>query len=179
MRIALASVVCPVAAFLCVGCTLEYRRPIVSVDTPPPVVVEETPVGELVTVEPAPVERQYVYLVGYPPGCYLSNNYYWYGGRRYERDVFINRVVNVNIRERRYVNVTENRRVSQQIETTRRTTNENNAGAKKPTADGRKDDGVKSEPKPPVVRPPAKPTVPVAPKPAPKVPDKTKDKKQV
>src|SRR6185312_14027597 len=83
---------------LSVGCVIR--------ETPRETVVrEEVVVGDPVVVEPAPVERVYVYERGYPPGTYVYGGYYYYGGRRYERDVFVTKVVNVNIRENRYVNV--------------------------------------------------------------------------
>ena len=61
-----------------------------------------------------------MYDPGYPPGCYFYNDYYWYGGYRYPRDVFINRYVVVNIRERRYIDVEQNRRFGQQMEVRQR-----------------------------------------------------------
>ncbi len=95
------------------GCVVYERpRPVAVVEQP--VVVE--PGVEVIEVEPAPEERVYVYEVGYPPGCYVYGGYYYYGGHRYEHDVFVNQVVTVNIRENRYVNVEENRRSGVQIE---------------------------------------------------------------
>jgi hypothetical protein len=88
---------------------------------PAPAAVEAGPVVtgpgvEVIQVEPPPYQRVYVYDPGYPPGAYYYSGYYWYGGYRYPHDVFINNYVNVNVRENRYVNVEENRRVGQQIE---------------------------------------------------------------
>jgi hypothetical protein len=74
---------------------------------PAPVVVDG---GVYVDVLPPPEERVYVYDPGYPPGCFVYGGYYYYGGYRYPHDVFINRVVNVNVHENRYVNIEENRR---------------------------------------------------------------------
>ena len=101
-NLALSCVVCGSLALLSAGCIIR--------EGPPPrqvVVVEE---------EPPPAERVYIYEEGYPPGAYRYGDYYYYEGRRYERDVFITRVVNVNIRERRYINVEENRRISREVE---------------------------------------------------------------
>jgi hypothetical protein len=81
----------------------------------------EAPGVEVIDVEPAPEERVYVYDPGYPPGCYFYNGFYWYGGYRYPHDVFINRYVTVNVRERRFINVEENRRQGVQIEARHRT----------------------------------------------------------
>jgi hypothetical protein len=127
MRSLLASVTFTFLAFLSVGCMVYRDRPVDGSTGDPPVVEDPAPVAEgpvtegpgveVIDAEPPPPERVYVYDPGYPPGVYFYNNYYWYGGYRYERDVFINRVVNVNIRENRYVNVTENRRVAQRIQT--------------------------------------------------------------
>ena len=113
MRHLLGSVACVGMAAFCVGCEVhEYRERPVYVERH----VEVAPDVEVVEVEPAPEERVYVYEVGYPPGCYVYNGFYWYGGRRYEHDVFVTRVVNVNIREHRYVNIVENRRAGERIE---------------------------------------------------------------
>lgn len=114
---------CLVLPCICcsLGCVV-YRDPprrVVEVEAPPPDVqgpVIDGPGVEVIEVEPPPVERVYVYDVGYPPGCYFYNDYYWYGHYRYPHDVFINRYVTVNIREHRYVSVDENRRMGAQIE---------------------------------------------------------------
>jgi hypothetical protein len=102
------------------GCVVYERpRPVAVVEQPAPVVEETVVTGsgvEVIEVEPAPEERVYVYDPGYPPGVYFYNGFYWYGGYRYEHDVFVNRYVVVNIREHRYVNVEENRRSGVQIE---------------------------------------------------------------
>jgi len=120
------------------GCIVEERRPVyverrpvyveqrsaVVVDGPvidgPGVVVMET--------EPAPVERVYVYDEGYPPGTYIYGGFYYYGGYRYEHDVFVTRFVEVNIREHRYVNVEENRRLGADFETRHREQYERTGG---------------------------------------------------
>ena len=100
-NIALLGIFCGATSLLSAGCVIR--------ESPPP--------REVVVVEePPPVERVYIYEEGYPPGAYRCGDYYWYGGHRYERDVFVTQVVNVNIRERRYVNVEENRRVGHEIE---------------------------------------------------------------
>ena len=123
------------------GCVV-YRDPppprqYVVVDAPPPppapdVVVAgpvfEGPGVEVVSVEPAPVERVYIYDEGYPPGCYFYGGYYWYGGYRYEHDVFVHRYVEVNVREHRYVNVEENRRYGHQMEQHQRTVYQQTGG---------------------------------------------------
>jgi hypothetical protein len=102
------------------GCVVYERpRPVAVVERPAPVVEETVVVGpgvEVIDVEPAPEERVYVYDTGFPPGVYFYNGFYWYGGYRYEHDVFVNRYVVVNIREHRYVDVEENRRAGVRIE---------------------------------------------------------------
>lgn len=108
----------------CVVRTYEPYRPVRETVVAEPVVegpVIDAPGVEVVQVEPPPEERVYVYDPGYPPGVYFYNNYYWYGGYRYPRDVFINRYVAVNVREHRYINVEENRRLGRQIEIRHRT----------------------------------------------------------
>jgi hypothetical protein len=110
------SVALAVAGMLSASCTV-----VMPPQQGAPAAVAEGPVVadpgvEVIQVEPAPTERVYVYDPGYPPGVYLYNDYYWYGGYRYPRDVFINQYVAENIRENRYVNVEENRRMGQQIE---------------------------------------------------------------
>ncbi|HEY8667937.1 MAG TPA: hypothetical protein VIL86_14835 [Tepidisphaeraceae bacterium] len=70
-----------------------------------------TEVREVVVDEPPPVERVYIVDRGYPPGCYEYGGTIWYEGRRYRREVFVTKVVNVNIQRSRYTNVTENRNV--------------------------------------------------------------------
>lgn len=114
MRIAQWMILCGVSMSLA-GCVV-YTRP-----APAPVVVEEGPVVqgpgvEVIEVEPPPAERVYIYDPGYPPGVYYYNNCYWYHGYRYERDVFVTRYVDVNVRERRYVNVEENRAEGRRFE---------------------------------------------------------------
>jgi hypothetical protein len=120
MRIALASVFCPFLSLLSVCCVVSGGGGGVP--------VEREEIGEVVEVQPAPVERVYVYEAGYPPGTYLYDGYYYYGRHRYERNVFITKVVNVNIQKNRYVNVTENRRTGQQIEQKHRTEYTKNGG---------------------------------------------------
>lgn len=144
MRIAFTSVVCGSVALL-TGCTVhthrevvvEERRPVyverrvverpvveaeIAVEPEAPVIVDAAPTGILrIDVEPAPIERVYVYEPGFPPGCYLYGGFYYYGGYRYHHDVFIHRYVEVNVRERRYVNVVENRRVGHTIEVRHKT----------------------------------------------------------
>ncbi len=115
------------AGVLSTGCIVRTYEPYPAPPPPPP--QEEVVVGgpvfegpgvEVIEVEPAPVERVYVYDPGYPPGCYFYGGYYWYGGYRYEHDVFIHRYVTVNIRERRYVNVEQNRQYGRQMEARQR-----------------------------------------------------------
>lgn len=78
--------------------------------------VLEGPGVVAIDVEPAPDERVYVYDAGFPPGVYLVGGYYWYGGYRYDHDVFVNGYVAANIREHRYADVAENRRAGVVIE---------------------------------------------------------------
>lgn len=103
------------------GCMVYVQpRPVAIVEPPPPPVVETAvvvgPGVEVIDVEPDPVDRVYVYDVGYPPGVYVYGGFYWYGGYRYQHDEFVRRVVTVNIRENRFVNVEENRRAGVRIE---------------------------------------------------------------
>ena len=122
MRIVFASVVCASAVFLSAGCAVRYRPVVVEargeIDVEPErAVIVGSPTEVLrIDVEPAPVERFYVYEPGFPPGAYLYGGFYYYGGYRYHHDVFIHNYVEVNIRERRYINVTENRRVGRTFE---------------------------------------------------------------
>jgi hypothetical protein len=111
-------IVCVLAAVFSAGCVVREYRPAVAVeaDAEDPAPVVEGPGVEVVEVEPPPVERVYVYDEGYPPGTYLYGGYYYYGGRRYEHDVFVNRIVERNIRERRYMDVHANRERGQRIE---------------------------------------------------------------
>lgn len=102
-----------VAGLLTAGCVVyEQPRPVAVVEQP----VVVGPGVEVIEVEPAPADRVYVYEEGYPPGVYFCNGFYWYNGYRYQHDVFVDRVVTVNIRENRYIDVEENRRAGQQIE---------------------------------------------------------------
>ena len=101
------------------GCIVVPARP-----EPSPVVVGPVVSGpgvEVIDVEPAPVDRVYIYDPGYPPGCYFYNNYYWYNGYRYPHDVFVREYVTVNVRERRFVDVNENRRSAVIIQDRHRT----------------------------------------------------------
>jgi hypothetical protein len=127
MRIKVISVACGLMTVLSVGCEVRYREPVaeVSVETPAPEVevggpVIEGPGVEVITVEPDPVERVYVYEPGYPPGTYFYGGFYWYDGYRYSHDVFIHRYVDVNIRERRFIDVEANRRRGVVIERSHR-----------------------------------------------------------
>ena len=70
----------------------------------------------VVDVEPPPQERVYIYDEGFPPGVYLYGGFYYYGGYRYHRDIFIDRYVSINIRERRFIDVERNRRLGHEIE---------------------------------------------------------------
>ena len=131
MRVALASVFCASAAFLTAGCVVQVRPSPVVYRARPAEVVEvepEAPViavvpGEviLIDVEPAPVERVYVYEPGFPPGCYLYGGFYYYGGYRYRREVFVDRYVTINIREHRFIDVQRNREVGRRFEERHRT----------------------------------------------------------
>ncbi len=111
-NILVKSLVAASASVLMSGCIV-YTQP-----APAPVVreVAADPGPDVVLVEPAPEERIYVYDPGYPPGCYMVGGFYWYNGSRYDHDVFVNRYVTVNIREGRYTNPEENRRVGAKIE---------------------------------------------------------------
>jgi len=102
------------------GCVVHEHRDYVRVREPE-VVVEE-PVGpvveqaEVVEVLPPPAERVYIYEPGYPPGVFFYGGFIYYGGHRYERDVFVDRFVSVNIRNHRFVDVEYNRRIGRQYE---------------------------------------------------------------
>jgi len=110
------------------GCVV-YVRPDRPMPPPGPVVEEpvyEEPVAEgpviegpgvvVIDVEPDPIYRVYVYDPGFPPGIYFYDGFYYYSGYRYEHDIFINRYVTVNIREHRYIDVDENRRLGRAME---------------------------------------------------------------
>jgi hypothetical protein len=75
------------------------------------VTAEPATYGTVVYSDPPPDQRVYIYDPGYPPGCYYYGDEVYYEGRAYPRDVFVERVVNVNIRENRYISVDENRRL--------------------------------------------------------------------
>jgi hypothetical protein len=127
MRTAIASIICASAGLFYVGCTAEVRGPEpvaevgvgVDVDTGGPVFNDAGVVA--IDVEPDPAQRVYVYDPGFPPGVYLYDNFYYYGGYRYPHDAFVNRYVQENIRQNRYTNVEDNRRQGQQIEQRQRT----------------------------------------------------------
>jgi hypothetical protein len=107
-----------IAGFLTAGCIV-YVPAGSQQDAPPPVVEEPVVTGPgvvLIDVEPPPEERVYVYDPGFPPGVYFYGDYYWYNGYRYPRDVFVDRYVAVNVRENRFIDVEENRRMGQRIE---------------------------------------------------------------
>jgi hypothetical protein len=127
MHISRSLVLCAAVAFVSVGCEVhdaERDRVVVhdqaSVDVPQGAVVDG-PGVVAIDVEPDPSQRVYVYDEGYPPGTYIYNDYYYYGGYRYPRDVFVNRFVQDNIRQHRYTNADDNRRQGQQIEQRQRT----------------------------------------------------------
>jgi hypothetical protein len=137
MRKAPAFTVCLVGTMLSAGCTV-YTQP-----APPPPAGYETvsdgPVVEgpgvvVIDVEPAPVERVYIYDPGYPPGTYYYNGYYYYGGYRYERDVFVHRYVEENVREHRYADARENRDAGRRIEETHRSEYARTGGTRSPRA---------------------------------------------
>ena len=115
MRGIWTSVICGSLTVIGAGCTVNFTPVPVSSDPAPEVVdagsgpVVEGPGVEVVTVEPDPAVRVYVYDPGYPPGAYFYNGYYWYGGYRYQHDVFINQYVAVNVREHRFADAAENR----------------------------------------------------------------------
>ena len=117
------------AATLLIGGCVESRPRRVYVERREAVYYEhEEPVFEAssrdvvrIEVEPAPVERVYIYEQGYPPGCYVYGGYYYYGGYRYRREVFVTRYVEVNVREGRYVDVERNRYEGRVIEERHRT----------------------------------------------------------
>jgi hypothetical protein len=108
--VVLSCAVSGLISLLCGGCTIEVQPARVVAAEPGFVVT-----GGVEVVEPPPDDRVYIYDVGYPPGCYLYGGFYFYEGHRYTRDVFVRDIVTVNIRENRYVNVVENRRVGEQI----------------------------------------------------------------
>jgi hypothetical protein len=120
---------------LITGCA-GYNVRVVAYDPPPPpppayVVVTPAPAPEvvvadgpvvadpsvvLIDVEPDPTARVYVYDPGFPPGVYFYGGFYYYGGYRYPHDVFIHRYVEVNVRERHFMDPHENRERSRAIE---------------------------------------------------------------
>jgi hypothetical protein len=103
------------AGLFLAGCVVYVPQPQpTSVAVDQPVITDPGVVA--IDVEPPPDDRVYVYDPGFPPGVYFYNDYYWYNGYRYPHDVFINRYVTVNVRENRFINVDENRRLGQRIE---------------------------------------------------------------
>jgi hypothetical protein len=104
------------------GCIVEEHHhrvaPVAEVTVAGPVF--EAPGVEVVSVEPAPPDRVYIYDPGFPPGVYFYNDYYWYNGYRYPRDVFVQRYVNVNVREHRYIDRESNRRMGAPMEVRQR-----------------------------------------------------------
>jgi len=56
-------------------------------------------------------EPDYIIDVGYPPGCYYEGEQIVWLGHRYDKTVFRETVVENNIRNNRYMNVTVNRMV--------------------------------------------------------------------
>jgi hypothetical protein len=127
MRFRQSLMLCAAAALVSAGCEHEHEHDggpaalqgEVAVDEPRGAVIEG-PGVEYIDVEPDPVQRVYVYDEGYPPGTYVYNNYYYYGGYRYPRDVFVNRYVQENVRQRRYIDRDENRREGQRVEQSQR-----------------------------------------------------------
>jgi hypothetical protein len=147
MRSVNKAIVIAAVGVLSAGCvvvpTYEVYRPAPLPPPEPAVVVEPAPVVvagpvfeapgvEVIDVEPAPEFRVYCYDPGYPPGCYFYNDCYWYGGYRYPHDVFINRYVTVNVRERRFIDVEANRRQGMQIEERHRAEFAQNHGVRRP-----------------------------------------------
>lgn len=119
---------CAAAALLGAGCEVhEHEAGYVGVGVGADVGVVDTggPVIEgagvtVIDVEPDPAQRVYIYDEGYPPGTYIYNGYYYYGGYRYPRDVFVDRYVRENIRQHRFSDPAANRRQGQPIETRQR-----------------------------------------------------------
>jgi hypothetical protein len=131
MRIAIVSAVCACATFCSIGCVVHEHREPRYVERE---VVVEGPGVTVIEVEPPPPQRIYIYERGYPPGCYMYGGYVYYGQRRYERTVFVNRVVTVNVQRNVYVNVNENRRVGQQVERTHQVEFQRTGGRVSPAA---------------------------------------------
>lgn len=141
MRVSRSLLFCAAAVLISAGCEVHERGAA-------PVGVEvsaggvQGPVidgGVAIDVEPDPAQRQYIYDEGYPPGCYVYENYYYYNGYRYPRDVFVNQYVQENIRQHRFVNADENRRQGQQIEQRQREEFTRNHGVRQ-TSQGRPQD---------------------------------------
>jgi hypothetical protein len=113
-----------------VGCTVDIeevpppqQREVIVEQAPPPeeVVVAPAPLVDdpaviAVEIEPPPEERVYVYDPGFPPGVYISGGFYFYEGHRYPHDIFIDRVVTVNVRDHRFADPDKNRRAGVRIE---------------------------------------------------------------
>ncbi|HWE02454.1 MAG TPA: hypothetical protein VG326_08580 [Tepidisphaeraceae bacterium] len=134
MRICHTLALCVAAAFVSAGCEVHEHDHVgvsgqVAVDGAGGAVID-APGVSAIDVEPDPAQRVYIYDEGYPPGTYTYDGYYYYGGYRYPRDVFVNRYVQENIRQHRYVNTEENRRQGQQIEQTHRADYAKNRGVR-------------------------------------------------
>jgi len=124
MRSRPSLLLCAAAAFVSAGCEVHEHGYVsgpaalqgeVAVDEPQGEVIEGPGVAAI-DVEPDPTQRVYVYDEGFPPGVYLYDNYYYYGGYRYPHDLFINQYVQRNVQQHRYVNVEDNRRQGQKLE---------------------------------------------------------------
>jgi hypothetical protein len=120
MKMSLAAIVSASLVAGMSGCTVQYVNPPADAPPPPPTAyydappdgpVVDDPSVVVIDEEPPPPERVYIYDPGYPPGTYFYGGFYYYGGYRYPHDVFVNRFVVVNVREHRYVDVEQNRRV--------------------------------------------------------------------
>ncbi|HET6248859.1 MAG TPA: hypothetical protein VFE47_14270 [Tepidisphaeraceae bacterium] len=130
MRVIRTFAFCAAAALITAGCEVRSEPATVGVsagvstdatlDEPQGEVVSGPGVEE-VDVEPDPSQRVYIYDEGYPPGTYSYNGYYYYGGYRYPRDIFVNRYVQENIRQHKFIDKDQNRKRGEQIEQRHRT----------------------------------------------------------
>ncbi len=110
MRKFSSSVVCLGLLLSGVGCTVQFPASQASVQPAADSGPEVQAPGVVVFNDAPPVaERVYVYDPGYPPGTYFYNGGYVYNGYYYPHDVYVNRVVAMNVRQNRYTNVTQNR----------------------------------------------------------------------
>jgi len=142
MRKFSSSVVCLGLLLSGVGCTVQFPASQASVQPAADSGPEVQAPGVVVFNDAPPVaERVYVYDPGYPPGTYFYNGGYVYNGYYYPHDVYVNRVVAMNVRENRYTNVTQNRYQTTVINN--RTANNNNTVASANTKTG-KTSGSKS-----------------------------------